>query len=349
MAEFDIPKLIFHPERVAQWMREGDCFPVYVEIGPTNRCNHKCLFCALDWLDKGGSDIDSEVLASNLEDMAQHGLRSVMFAGEGEPLLHKDISRFVQTAKSNSIDVSITTNGSPLTPEKADSIVPHLSWMRFSLDAATPQTYALVHGVKEAEFERVKKNIGYATALKEKHGYPVTIGVQVLLTAKNLHEALPAAELAKSLGADNVQIKPYSHHPLSNNDLAIDFNRLQGLRENLAKLEDGKFRVFYRERAIERLQKGKDYNECFAAPFFALIDSKGNVIPCNLFYNSPEFYYGNLNQEKFSDIWAGQKRKEVLKKLKAMGVSSCREGCRLDCNNGYLGRLVKPEPHDNFI
>ena len=51
MAKIDIDshKLMYHPERVAEWKEKGDCYPIYVEIGLTNVCNHKCIFCGLDW------------------------------------------------------------------------------------------------------------------------------------------------------------------------------------------------------------------------------------------------------------------------------------------------------------
>jgi len=84
-------------------------------------------------------------------------------------------------------------------------------------------------------------------------------------------------------------------------------------------------------------------------PFFTLIDAKGNVIPCNLFYNLPEFYYGNLNEKSFSEIWKSEQRKKVIEKIKETKLSSCRAGCRLDPANKYLKQLKNPHPHVNFI
>ena len=67
--EVDSHRLSFHPERVAEWKQEGDCYPIYVEIGPTNKCNHKCMFCALDWLERGAAvDIDVDLLRKKLVD-----------------------------------------------------------------------------------------------------------------------------------------------------------------------------------------------------------------------------------------------------------------------------------------
>ena len=157
--EVDNHKLMYHPKRVTEWLEKGDCAPVYIEVGVTNRCNHKCIFCALDWIAHGGKDIEKNALNSALEGMVKSGVKSVMFAGEGEPLLHKNISEFVENAKNYGLDVSITTNGTRLTHEKANLILPFLSWIRFSIDAGSKESYAKVHGTKEEDFERDRKSV----------------------------------------------------------------------------------------------------------------------------------------------------------------------------------------------
>jgi radical SAM protein with 4Fe4S-binding SPASM domain len=347
--DIDAHKLMFHPERVSNWKTEGDCFPIYVEIGPTNYCNHRCVFCALDYLERGKTCIDQEVMTTTLKDMAISGVKSVMFAGEGESLLHPDISQFVQTAKTEGIDVSITTNGVLFNEEKAREILPHLSWLRFSLDAGTKENYSYIHGTKESDFNRVLLNIEYAAKLKQEAKYPVEIGVQALLTNRSLTELIPLAKMLKNIGADNLQIKPYSHHPASKNDLSFDYQTAEEIRGELESISDSGFNVIYRNKTIERVCQDRDYDKCYGLPFFALIDSRGNIIPCNMFYNNEEFTYGNLYEKSFSEIWGGEKRKEVLKKIEDKGISECRKGCRLDSINKYLERIKNPKQFDNFI
>jgi len=347
--EVDNHKLMYHPERVAEWKEKGDCPPVYVEIGPTNRCNHECMFCALDYLEHGGADIDSKILTKNLENMAKQGVKSVMFAGEGEPFLHKDTPLFIKTAKENGMDVSVTSNGVPFTNKKAEQCMPYLSWIRFSVDAGTSKTYAEVHGTKKEDFEKVLNNIKYAVDVKRKNNLNTTIGVQALLTNKSLDELILLANTVKEIGVDNLQIKPYSHHPASKNDLSFDYNEAEKLRKPLESLNDEKFQTIYRTQTIKRLSQEREYKDCYGLSFFTLIDSSGNVVPCNLFYNNQKFTYGNLYEKNFSDIWASEKRKEIIQKIKKRGVDDCRVGCRLDVGNRYLERLKNPHPHDNFI
>ncbi len=347
--EVDNHKLMYHPERVAEFKKKGDCFPVYVEIGLTNACNHKCIFCALDFLGNRGDFIDSQILTSNLKYMAENGIKSVMFAGEGEPLLHKDINLFVKKSKEFGMDISLTTNGVLFSEEKIKECLPNLSWMRFSIDAGTKENYAKIHKTSANDFDIIMRNLKDAVDFKEKNNLNVAIGTQLLLISSNSEEAIILAEKLKDIGVDNLQIKPYSHHPKSLNDLSVKYDRFNLLKEEITKLNSEKFKVYFRSATIERIQEGICYPECYGLPFFALIDSKGNVIPCNLYYGNPDFTYGNIYKNNFLEIWKSERRKQILQKLRENGVKECRLGCRLDPINRYLHRIKNPHPHDNFI
>jgi radical SAM protein with 4Fe4S-binding SPASM domain len=264
-------------------------------------------------------------------------------------LLHRDISRFVQTAKTKKMDVSITTNGVLLSPKRADEIIPHLSWIRFSIDAGTPETYAQIHRTRKEDFEKVMQNIAYAAEIKRKNNLGVTIGTQALLTSMSINELAILARRLKEIGADNLQIKPYSHHPSSKNDLSFDYQEAEKIRPELESLSDEKFEVIYRAKTIRRLTSRREYDSCHGLPFFALIDCKANVIPCNIFYGQKEFIYGNLKNNLFSEIWKSERRKQVIKRINEKGIGDCRLGCRLDSSNRYLHRIRHPHPHDNFL
>ena len=71
------------------------------------------------------------------------------------------------------------------------------------------------------------------------------------------------------------------------------------------------------------------------------IDAEGDI----LHYQETLFW----NEKKFSEIWEGERRKEVLERIGQKGVEGCRKGCRLDVINSYLNRLKNPGAHDNFI
>jgi MoaA/NifB/PqqE/SkfB family radical SAM enzyme len=345
----DEHKLLYHPTRVAEWLANGDCFPIYVEIGLTNRCNQRCIFCALDWLGQKAVDIDKKVMLNVLKDMATNGVKSIMFAGEGESLLHKDAPLFIRSVADMGIKVAVTTNGVPFTPQKAEECLPHLSWIRFSINAGNPRQYELVHRGKATDFELVLANIRFAAEFKKENHLKVDIGVQTLLLPESIDGIRDLAMLVKDAGADNLQIKPYSHHPSSDNCFTIDNVAYLDLEPSLRAFESDVFKIFFRKKTIQRIVDGADYNFCHGLPFIALVNAYGQVVPCNLFYSTPEFIFGDLHKESFADIWRGEQRKQVLLAIKAREMKSCRQGCRLDPINRYLHRILFPEERDVFI
>ncbi|GAF86255.1 unnamed protein product, partial [marine sediment metagenome] len=179
--------------------------------------------------------------------------------------------------------------------------------------------------------------------------YATTLGVQFLLIEENAEEVLRLAEICKNLGLDNLQVKPYSQNPNSFNKMSIDYNKFLGLKDKLDAISTNNFKVFFRLKRIKTTMEGRDYDVCYGLPFFTVINEKGNVQPCILYYDKPEFAYGNLYEKSFPEIWEGEKRKEVLKKIRIRGCEDCRKGCRLDVINKYLHRLKNPLEHDNFI
>ncbi len=347
--DIDYHKLMYHPERTNEWKKEGDCYPIYVEIGLTNACNHKCIFCALDFLEKGKSFIDKEIIVRTLEDMANMGVKSVMFAGEGEPSLHKNIGLFTTKAKQYGMDVSITTNGLAFTNDKIKECLPNLSWIRFSIDSGSPENYAFIHGTDKKDFTKVIANAEESVKFRNQNNLKTIIGAQFLMIPQNKGEAVKLAKILKSIGVDNLQVKPYSHHPSSLNNLIVNPAKYNELEGKLKVFNSDDFQIKFRRATIERIEDGNNYPKCYGLPFITLIDAKGNVIPCNLFYDNPEFTYGNLYENKFEEIWKGDKRKKILQKLEEKGVKNCRKGCRLDVINRYLHRVKNPEQQDNFI
>ncbi len=346
--EIDSHKLMFHPERVAEWHGKGDCPPIYIEIGLTNLCNHKCSFCGLDWA-RGQNTLKTDVLFKNLEDMSKFGVKSICFSGAGEPLLHKDFLLIIKKTKELGIDVSFSTNVVLFNEKIAEQTLAYLSWIRFSLDSATAETHSKLHGTSKEDFPKIINNLKKAVEIKRKNNYSVILGVQFLLLDENKDELLEIAKICRDLGVDNLQIKPYSQNPNSVNRISVDYSKFRDFEDQLKSLATENFKIIYRSIRAENVEKGHDYKECFGLPFFAIINEKGNVAPCHQFYDLEEFSFGNIYDNLFSEIWLGKKRQEVIQKINKKGVSECKKGCRLHEINKYLHRLRFPNFHDNFI
>lgn len=347
----DSHKLIYHPERVAQWINQGDVYPIYVEIAPSGTCNHRCVFCALDYLEYKPVFLDKDLIIKNLKIMAGKGIKSVMYAGEGEPLLNKHTPEIINKTKSLGIDVSMTSNGSLFNKDVAEECLHSFSWVRFSVNAGSEETYQKVHNTKAGEFTKVLDNISNAIQLKKQKNLAATIGVQLLLIPQNTHEVVQMGEKLKEIGVDYYTVKPFSQHPKSINKMEDTFNYQQHLEieQMLNNLVTKDFNIIFRSNAMKKLQEERGYERCLGNCFWAYVDAKANVWACSAYLGDEDFCFGSMKELDFNQIWEGQRRKEFLERINEMDVHDCREICRLDEINRYLHQLRYPNAHVNFI
>ncbi|MBI5641870.1 MAG: radical SAM protein [Deltaproteobacteria bacterium] len=349
----DSHKLIFHVERVNDWLNNGNIYPIYMEVSPVGACNHRCTYCALDYMEYQARSLDREILKTRLTEMGRLGLKSIMYAGEGEPFLHKHIAEIINHTKESGIDVAITSNGVLFTEKIMEASLKSITWIKVSINAATKETYAKIHRTKEEDFERVLDNISKAVKFRAANGLTSTIGMQLILLPENVNEAVLLAKKAKEIGADYLVIKSYSQHLKSHTRQYEDFKYRDHLHLNdeLQKISDNRFKVIFRSNAMRKLEeKGRNYTHCLALPFWSYIDSGGGVWACSAFLNDDRFLLGNINENTFEEIWKGEKRKRVMEFVsRELDTNECRKNCRMDEVNRYLWELKNPSLHVNFI
>jgi radical SAM protein with 4Fe4S-binding SPASM domain len=348
----DSHKLMFHVARVNDWLNGKPVYPIYLEITPSGGCNHRCIFCALDYLKYKPIFLDLNILKSTLKQAGILGVKSIMYAGEGEPLLHKDICEIIRYTKHCGIDAAITTNGTLLKKEISQRILKFLSWLRISFNAGKSTTYAKVHRTQEEDFYKVIRNIEDAVKIKNRNRLNTTIGVQLLLIPENAKELFILAKILKDIKVDYLIIKPYSQHPLSRSriDSSFKYEDYFYLNEKLSKMQDSNFKIIFRYQTMARLNITKDYKRCLGLPFWAYIDSGGNVYACSAFLGENEVRYGNIYKSDFKTIMNSSRRKAIIKRVSSsLNVAKCRQVCRLDKINSYLWELKNPGPHINFI
>jgi cyclic pyranopterin phosphate synthase len=179
--QIDSHKLMYHVCRVHEWLNGRNIYPIYMEIGPSGSCNHRCTYCGLDFMKYQKRFLDTEILKQRLTEMGRLGLKSIMYAGEGEPFLHKDLPKLICHTKQSGIDVAITTNAVLFKPQWAEEIMAHTTWIKASIDGATPKTYAQIHRTREEDFHKVIRNMTHAVERRRVGGYPCTLGTQLLL------------------------------------------------------------------------------------------------------------------------------------------------------------------------
>ena len=349
----DSHKLIYHVPRVYDWLKGKNIYPVYMEVSPSGACNHRCLYCGLDFMGYKPSYLKMEILKERLTELGDLGIKSIMYAGEGEPFLHPEMVSIIEHTKESGIDVALTTNGVLLRKETIERVLINTEWIKVSINGGTRETYAKTHRSKPEDFDKVIENLSFAAKIRNDKGYKCAIGMQLVLLPENYLEVVSLAKLARDIGMDYLVIKPYSQHPQSktNQYSTIKYSDFEYLSEELDKVSSDDFNVIFRSNAMKKWDNNhRNYEHCLALPFWSYIDAGGNVWGCSIYLGDDRFKYGNIYERSFKDIWEGEERQNSLRWVEEkLDVSRCRVNCRMDEINRYLWDLKSPPEHVNFI
>jgi radical SAM protein with 4Fe4S-binding SPASM domain len=346
----DSHKLIYHPDVVARWLRGENIYPIEIEVSLSSGCNHRCIFCSFEYMNHNSKFLDTKILVDNLSELVSKGLKSVVYAGDGEPLLHKDAPEIINKTKAYGIDVAMSTNGVLLTPEVSKECLKSLTWIRFSTAGITDQTYNKIQRGREGDLERVLSNMQEAVRVKRDQKLKTTIGVQLLLLPDNKDELVQMGKELRKIGVDYFTIKPFLQHPQNQHIIQVDYQEMIELGKSVKTLETDEFKVYFRSHTMKNISCDRGYTQCLALPFMVYINADGDVYSCIRILGRGELKYGNLYEEKFCSIWEGERRKEVASYLLDMDLDeNCGKICRMDEMNKYLHELRHPGEHVNFI
>ena len=347
--QLDGTKLGYHPGLLQKWKEGQTIYPLLVEISPTNQCNHGCTFCAYEYLNrKPGFFLEYDHVVRCIGELSALGTKSLFYSGEGEPLLYKKLEDLVEYSARKGFDQALNTNGVLLRDRRMERLLPHMSWIRVSLNAGTREDYAAIHRTAPKDFDTVLSNLEKAVQYKTARKLRVTLGVQLVYLDQSVGSIHGLAKQLKNIGVDYFTVKRFNQHPAASPH-ACDLRALADI-EKIAELNDDTFsartRFNLRQNSVRRT-----YTQCLALPFFAEIISNGDVYSCGPYLGYPDFCYGNIYQSDFKTLWQPDNRKKVTDKLRVIQNldKACMPSCRLDAANRFLWELANPPQHINFI
>jgi len=346
----DGTKLKYHLKELSLWQKSQLKGPLHVEISLTSGCNQRCILCCVDHLGHKSVMLSDELLKRLPRELKMAGVKSVLLAGEGEPLLHKKAALFIDDLYTEGIDVALNSNAVLLNEDFCEKSLEKLEWARFTLQAGNLKTYNEIHRPKETDFHTACFNIQKAVSLKKDKKLKVTLGIQQILLPENLAHVYETAKLAKELGVDYFVVKRFSKHPKNSYDVPDDFYlNATSEFEKCQSLKDKKFEPIVRWNNFTQ-DCHRNYKKCLGLPFITQILATGKIYPCSLFFHEEDYCYGDLNKESFQELIKSKQTLSIQEKIKEnQDVHKCMSYCRHHSVNQFLWQFHESPEHLNFI
>ena len=349
--QLDGNKMLSHLDEIEKWKEDQwSINPIYIAFSPSSMCNHKCTFCVYHYKEFKPIYFPLERYKELVDEWSELGVKSIFFAGDGDPRLNKDCIEMVQYTKSKNIDIALNTNARLLNEEKSKILAENLSWIRVSLNAGSAANYSKIHGTSEKDFNIVLKNLEYLVKNRSNQNQEFVIGVQCLLLKENFLEIRELAKMLKNIGVDYFAVKPFLKHPLIEYNSEIE-NKDEIIKElsKAESLNDENFKFVLRQTNFYQSEE-RSYKKCLSGAFMIEVDARGNVYSCGPYINDENHLYGNIIENSFTEMWNSSKRKEsTLYIQNKLDVSKCMPSCRPDSVNRFLWEIKNPPMHINFI
>jgi cyclic pyranopterin phosphate synthase len=133
-----------------------------VRVSLTDRCNFDCVYCHNEGLgdtrgpmEPGENEMSTDDVVRFLEVAAEYDVNSVKFTG-GEPMLRDDLEEIVRRTP-DSMETSMTTNGTFLPGRAGDLKAAGLDRVNVSQDALDPEAFAEI--TKSGAYDQVMEGV----------------------------------------------------------------------------------------------------------------------------------------------------------------------------------------------
>jgi MoaA/NifB/PqqE/SkfB family radical SAM enzyme len=315
--------------------------PLHAELNISDRCNVACYFCNQQDL-RTAEHLSLGHVVSLIDELRATGLRSVRFAGGGDPLAHPDLLAIVEHLTTRSIVVdNVTTNGVKLTPPLRRALVENgCREIIFSLNAADADDYRRMMQVRGDRFDMVAANIRNLISERGEDGRPSVV-VQFLLDRGNVTRMLDMYDLALSLGADRAAFGLVLEVPLGRiaEEQLLRDEHAAAAQEMIARLierdrERGMLQMAFPltewATAVDAAYGGElrpdaiptagsfreDEAGCFFAFYTTVIRGNGDLHPCCLMQLPELPTLGSVRSSSFGEQWTGEKYARTRKEMR---------------------------------
>jgi 12,18-didecarboxysiroheme deacetylase len=296
----------------------------------TRTCNLKCVHCYAGSDAQRYDELTTDEAKTMIDDLAAFGCPVLLFSG-GEPTIRPDLVELMGYAKQKGMRVVISTNGTLITPEKAEEYAKvGLSYVGVSIDGV-PETHDKFRCVP-GSFERSMEGI------RNSRNAGIKVGLRMTINKRNWRELPEVFEIMKK---EKINRACFYHlvytgrgSEIMNEDLNHEETRQavrlimdltkqwfdEGGKPEILTVDNHADGVFvYHELLKEDPERAADVYQLL---MMNKGNSTGNGIGCvswdgevyaDQFWR--HFSFGNVKERPFSEIWSDKSRTDERSEL----------------------------------
>jgi len=349
-------KIAANVDRVVEFLETGNTSPVLIEVDPSNACNHACSFCLSSYIHfdkyKGTETFSRAVMPRDMlmglcQDFVDMGVRAVNWTGGGEPLMNRHLKEAIEFCGSRGIKMGMFTNGTLMDKwDMFDTLVDNMTWIRFSIDAGTRDTYNNVRRARGRQnWDKMVENLTKLVEVNNSKGKKIDIGVGYVVSPDTYHEIVDFAKFFKDFDLTYCQYKPeivIREDGGEQRELEFWRDKVGPLLAEAEEILGDKFQVNgykFEDLATDREKFGRNYKKCLGSQISPCIGADGHIYVCTNHRGWKQYSYGCLYDGKtFKEIWSDMERRAAV-----MGLIENIE-CFSNCT-----KLCKPHESNKAI
>ncbi len=309
--------------------------PYRMDLAVTYRCNNDCAHC-YNARERDFPELTTGQWFKILDKLWELGVPHIVFTG-GEPTLRNDLPELIRHAETHGQITGLNTNARRLADEKylQKLIEAGLDHVQITVESCDEVIHDQMVGARGAFKQTVR-------GLKNALASPLYVMTNTTMLKTNVHKIPDTLDFLAELGVPTIGLNAliYSGHGLTVGT-GLRENELQPILDIATHKtsEHGQRLIWYTPTQyceFDPTANNLGVKGCTAALYSMCIESNGNVLPCQSYYQA----LGNILSDTWDSIWnhklSVQLRERQNLPSKCSGctlIAECGGGCPLQFEN----------------
>lgn len=291
--------------------------PIAVELHWTSDCNYDCIHCSYGSRRQSKGRLSQECIQSVIEDLVSMKAAAVYLSGGGEPTVVKGWDNYARQLLDSGIEVALITNGVSLKNAQVD-LLSRMNYVAVSVYSTDEREYKQI--TDSRYFDRQWTTPGLIKSGAGK----VIVGARCVINRINYRDIIQIYLKAKESGYDYIIFIPAVDYEGRGIGLGHkEQDQVKALVSENRALFDAKFTnaldlltrdINHYNQVDYRLDCINHISGCPAVKIRAnaFVNYCGGIWLCQPHIGNSRYQIGNLNENRFSEIWNSSRHAEII-------------------------------------